>query len=258
MSETFCLQWNEFKPNAFSMLSSARENKEYVDLTLACEDGQQMEAHRVILASSSPFFENILQKNKHPHPLIYFANFKSHDMDALLEFVYLGEAKVDQENLGSFLALAEHIKLKGLTGETFSIETEQDEKPLNLKPDETKKSLLWQTTSNVTESVGQNIEKLSIPCIDSTDVKALGLQVNSMMERTQKMIPNGRQPNGTIRQATAFICKVCGKEDNSLNMRRHIEANHLQGISLPCNHCDKVFSSRLSLSGHKRLFHTKK
>ena len=55
MSETFCLQWNEFKPNAFSMLSSARENKEYVDLTLACEDGQRMEAHKVILASSSPF-----------------------------------------------------------------------------------------------------------------------------------------------------------------------------------------------------------
>ena len=122
-----------------------------------------MEAHKVILASSSPFFENILQKNKHPHPLIYFTNFKSYDMAALLEFVYLGEAKVDQDHLGSFLALAEHIKLKGLTGETFSIETEKDEKPLNLKPDETKKSLLWETTSNVTESVGQNIEKLSIP-----------------------------------------------------------------------------------------------
>ena len=53
MSETFCLQWNEFKPNAFSMLSSAWENKEYIDLTLTCEDNQQMEAHKVILASSS-------------------------------------------------------------------------------------------------------------------------------------------------------------------------------------------------------------
>ena len=30
-------------------------------------------------------------------------------MAALLDFVYLGEAKVDQEHLGSFLALAEHI-----------------------------------------------------------------------------------------------------------------------------------------------------
>ena len=124
MAEKFCLQWNDFQDNVKSAFGQLRDSTDFADVTLACEDGQQMEAHKVILASSSPFFENILQKNKHPHQLIYFNTFKSYDMAALLEFVYLGEAKVDQDHLGSFLALAEHIKLKGLTGETFSIESE--------------------------------------------------------------------------------------------------------------------------------------
>ena len=71
MSEQLCLQWNDFRENVNSAFGSLRNDKDFTDVTLACEDGQQMEAHKVILAASSPFFEKILQKSKHPHPLIY-------------------------------------------------------------------------------------------------------------------------------------------------------------------------------------------
>ena len=40
-------------------------------------DGHQIEAHKVILAASSPFFQAILKKNKHSHPLIYLRVMKS-------------------------------------------------------------------------------------------------------------------------------------------------------------------------------------
>ena len=71
MSEKLCLQWNDFKANTNSAFGRLRDDKGFSDVTLACGDGQQMEAHKVILAASSPFFEKILQKNKHPYPLIY-------------------------------------------------------------------------------------------------------------------------------------------------------------------------------------------
>ena len=73
MSEKLCLQWNDFKSNVNSAFGRLRDDKEFTDVTLACEDGQQVEAHKVILAASSPFFEKILQKNKHSHPLHYAA-----------------------------------------------------------------------------------------------------------------------------------------------------------------------------------------
>ena len=85
-------------------------------MTLACEDGQQLEAHKVILASSSPFFEKILQKNKHSNPLIYLKGFQSKDFVSILDFLYCGEANVYQEDLDSFLAIAEEFQLKCLTG----------------------------------------------------------------------------------------------------------------------------------------------
>ena len=36
----------------------------------------QVEAHKVILAASGPFFHAILKKNKHPHPLVFMRGVK--------------------------------------------------------------------------------------------------------------------------------------------------------------------------------------
>ena len=79
MSEKFCLQWNDFQENINSAFGRLRNDKELTNVTLACEDGKQMEAHKVILAASSPFFEKIPLKSKHPHPLIYLRGFHSKD-----------------------------------------------------------------------------------------------------------------------------------------------------------------------------------
>ena len=119
MSEKLCLQWNDFKANVNSAFRRLRDDKELTDVTLACEDGQQVEAHKVILAASSPFFEKILQRNKHPHPLIYLRGFQSQDLLAILDFLYFGEANVYQENLDSFLAIAKELKLKELSGQSI-------------------------------------------------------------------------------------------------------------------------------------------
>ena len=87
-------------------------------MTLACEDGQQVEAHKVILAASSPFFQKLLGRNKHPHTLIYMRGVKFDDLLAIVDFLYWGEAKVFKTNLDSFLTIAGELQLKGLIGKT--------------------------------------------------------------------------------------------------------------------------------------------
>ena len=94
MSEKLCLQWNDFKENVQTAFSSLRADNDFTDVTLASEDGQQVEAHRVILAASSPLFQNILKRNKHSHPLIYMRGVKSEVLSAILDFLYFGETKV--------------------------------------------------------------------------------------------------------------------------------------------------------------------
>ena len=92
MSEKLCLQWNDFKNNVTSAFGNLREDTDFADVTLVCEDGEQIETHKVILAASSPFFQSILKRNHHSHPLIYMRGMKSVDLVAIVDFLYQGTA----------------------------------------------------------------------------------------------------------------------------------------------------------------------
>ena len=48
----------------------------------------------------------------------------------------------------------------------------------------------------------------------------------------------------------ARICTVCGKEGSMDGIMKHIEANHIAGISVPCGPCGKIFKSSASLKDH--------
>ena len=71
MSEKFCVQWNDYSDSVKEGFKTLKTNSDFSDVTLACEDGQQIDAHKVVLVSTSPFFHNLLKRNNHPHPLIY-------------------------------------------------------------------------------------------------------------------------------------------------------------------------------------------
>ena len=116
-SEKLCLQWNDFQNNRNAAFKNLREDTDFNDVTLACEDGTQVEAHKVVLAALGPVFQNLLRRNKHNHPLIYMSGVKSHDLLAIVDFLYSGEANVFQENLDSFLAIAEELQLKRIDRE---------------------------------------------------------------------------------------------------------------------------------------------
>ena len=131
--EKLCLQWNDFKENVSSAFGDLRQDKEFTDVTLACEDGQQVEAHKVVLIASSPFFLHILNRNKHSHPLIYMRGVRPENLLAMVDFFYYGEANVYQENLDSFLVLAEELQLKGLRGNQTEKEQEDFQKPTKPK-----------------------------------------------------------------------------------------------------------------------------
>ena len=113
-TDKFCLRWNDFEGNISSALKELRDENEFFDVTIAC-DNEQIKAHKVILSACSPFFRNILRRNPHNHPLLYLKGVKFTDLEAVLNFMYHGEVNVAQEDLNSFLAVAEDLRVKGLT-----------------------------------------------------------------------------------------------------------------------------------------------
>ena len=83
---------------------------------MRCDVGLvQLGAHKLVLSTASPVFHDLLKNNPHPSPLIYMRGIKTEELQAIVDFVYCGQASVDRKDLAAFLALAAELQLKGLT-----------------------------------------------------------------------------------------------------------------------------------------------
>ena len=232
-----------------------REDNDFADVTLACEDGQQVEVHKVILAASSPFFQKLLGRNKHPHPLIYMRGMKSDDLLAIVDFLYGGEANVFQENLDSFLAIAEELQLKGLMGKSEDLEKGKKEILPTIDPANPTRITTKDRNCKVerTTELSQRVERstaeraVAVKGDFNGDFSQLDAQIKSMMEMSQNLVSGGTH--------RAHICKVCGKEGQMAMIMHHIEIKHMTGVAIPCNICVTTLPSRNALANHRFRIH---
>ena len=61
--ETFCLKWNDFGSNISVAFRERRQDKDFFDVTLACDD-DQIQDHKVILSACSPFIQTDSKKEQ--------------------------------------------------------------------------------------------------------------------------------------------------------------------------------------------------
>ena len=255
MAEKLCLQWNDYQDNVKKAFGHLRDTSDFVDVTLACEDGQQIEAHKVILAASSPFFQRILKGNKHSHPLIYMKGMRFDDLTAIVDFLYYGEANVYQENLDSFLAIAGELQLKGLEDSATQDGSRYDKQPKPMekyKRNQDENPKTQQTEHEIrydSNKIGNNVLALPKTSVSSASLHELDETVKAMMGQSENIIRVGKE------QRPARVCKVCGKEGYRTDIMRHIESYHLEGVLIPCSRCDKMFKSRNSLRQHIKINH---
>jgi len=112
-SDNYCLRLNEFEGNGKISWQELEIDKDFCDVTLACGD-KQIKTHRLIISSFSPVLRNILKFNQAPHPLIYLRRVSYKNLQNLLRFMYQGEVAVKEEDLPSFLEVAEDLNVRGL------------------------------------------------------------------------------------------------------------------------------------------------
>ena len=113
-SDDFLLTKNNFELCTKNVFKNLINETEFSDVTLACSDDKQIKAHKVILQACSPFFKKIFRKNPHQHPLLYLKGVTHRDLEAILEFMYQGETKINKDHLDSFLTAAQELRVDGL------------------------------------------------------------------------------------------------------------------------------------------------
>lgn len=110
------LSWDSFPTHLKTMLVGMMTSSDYTDVTLVCGDQVQYKAHKVVLSASSPVMRTILQSNNTDNPLIYLRGVQHEDMEAILQFIYLGEATVKQGRTEEFFKLAKDFEIRTYLG----------------------------------------------------------------------------------------------------------------------------------------------
>ena len=117
LSEKFNLSWNEFDNCTRNTFKDLLGELDFADVTLVSDDLQQIKAHKVILSASSSKLKKMLQQNPQQHPIIFLTGVAFNEMQAMVNFMYLGQTEVEQENLNRFMDVAAKFDVKGLIPE---------------------------------------------------------------------------------------------------------------------------------------------
>ena len=193
---------------------------------------------------------------------------KSEDLLAIVDFLYYGEAKIYQENLDTFLSIAEELQLKGLNKIEGGEEEEDGENskrqnsylPVPSTGEKGKNDTFQTkiTTQNNAFTSQTNSEDqisfsaaVAVPKHEfSGDLKEIDDTVKSLMSKGINMIRMGAK-----QMSTTYVCNICGKEGLKHHIKDHIEANHLEGIPICCNFCKKTSRTRKGLGLHMSRYH---
>ena len=226
-AEKLCLQWNDFKESVQKTIANLRVTNEFTDVTLATEGGEKIEAHKVILASSSQFFENLLQKNHHPHPLICLRGVTLEHLSAILDFLYFGRTNVFAEKNQEYADIQDAENNKEYA-DIVDVKNNQKTKETDIR-----------------KATKETVNSDRKPALFETSLSDQQGGVNYF--ELDKQIESMNRTTGKI-----FACKVCGKEGSRKDIVRHIESLHISGVSHNCDFCDKATRSRDAMKQHKR------
>ena len=171
-------------------------------------------------------------------------------------------ADVYQDDLDEFLLKAEELQLRGLTKE------EEDNKEDN------KIKVIQKTQANTSEIKTNNLKPREIEIETKFDKEHYVLTETTTVMTTSSSPGQMSFSGGSAEDLKAtlwsmisqngntFTCTVCGKTKDkdtdkqaNVQMERHVESLHVQGISYDCARCDKTFRSKNTLHKHTYLKH---
>ena len=179
---------------------------------------------------------------------------KSKDLEAIVDFIYNGEANIYQKDLDGFLALAEELQIKGLAGSANEHPEAVEHQPQKQKKikretfDMSNQIAMQNDGLKATKSLLGHEQIISdimpVKMLLDADTENIKAQMSSMMEKFSDNDNDNK-----------WRCTVCAKVMKlKCDMGRHIET-HIDGVSHPCNLCGAVKRSSNALHTHIARYH---
>ena len=250
------------------LFSALRLEKDFYDVTLVTDDDVQISAHKLILASSSGFFKSIFRKNIHPHPLVYLSETDSKSLGLVLDYIYQGEAKMNQEQVDNFLKISKKLKIEDLMkldqDEQGDEETE-DFFQSNDREDSRFIENIDEETDQINDSE-DSIEDGTTECLEEDkarlwkqSIRDLFLVKNEEKKDTEDTSQGDREDKPwrlSYRANNIYYCENCKYFTKvRAHLLRHLES-HVEGIKYECQFCAKTFQSSEGFRKHIGRLHS--
>ena len=216
---------HNFQTQYLEKLKSLYEEKALTDVTLVSDDQKHFVAHRVVLATASPVFSNILLGLANvQYPVIYLKDVKGEDLKSVLEFIYTGTVSLGKKRV-RVLQLLKDFQLD----EVFEII--EDIKP----------------------PVKDEGELVDIKDPDDGNDGTIALPPNT--DQTKKILKKEKKETDLKR----FKCNYCDYIAGRSNvLKNHIDVRHLNIRSyLTCEQCGATLSTKGALYLHIKSVHEK-
>ena len=231
--EKYSLTWHTYSDHMKVMMKEMMTSGDFADVTLVCDDKKHIRAHKNILAACSSVFKDILQVEN--SSVIYLKGVNFSDMESILEYIYLGEATVDQAQIEHFFDNAKSLDIKGLnSNEGASEEKYADENLIIGNGNETfgtwnEDSLKENYADIKNESLSADEEE-----VENKTLKQKSSKVNDNRQfkcnECHKIFcgPSGLfQHNKHVHEGVTYDCSQCDiKTSKKSHLKRHIERKH--------------------------------
>ncbi|XP_050343592.1 uncharacterized protein LOC126769096 [Nymphalis io] len=108
----YSLHYEDYSEHLMSRFGKLLQMQSLVDMTLMCSS-HTLRVHKAVLAASSAYFQEVLQKQTGEPLIILKMRFSV--LKCLVEFMYCGKTQCLEENLDELVSAAQFLKIKGLS-----------------------------------------------------------------------------------------------------------------------------------------------
>ena len=270
------LSWTEFERHCPSTFQQLWKNTEFTDVTLATEDNGQIQAHKVILSSSSPFFRNLFSRNPHQNLLIYLKGVQLRDLESVLQYIYNGSCEVLNENIEDFIRTGRDLHVEGLVEKIVEVEDQAFDDENAIENNEFHGPLIkdeivtevFEDLNNESEEKdlhSKNVPDHSTPQSNKLDIKTIEDQndgVDGILHTDEEQVLD-RKLVAQEREGILIECDQCEYTPKGnisvkrINLKQHKEAMH-QGTKYDCDHCEYKAGYKTNLREHMQRMHEAK
>ena len=266
MEEKVYLNWATFGDHANDLFYDLYSTQKFADVTLICDDNTTLKAHKFVLITMSTVFRTIISNDSNLSS-VYLRGVNSKEMDAILQFIYLGEVSLDRSELKDVLDVADDLEIEQMRNlpefrDCNKIAREDIE--LALSKDSTEES-----PTNL-EDNGKDILKLGtaveeVSYVNHSMMGYWGLKREGMMYPCNYCPQEESNPVDLKRHIQEvhdekkypLKCPLCGYKANLSNLlSQHVQAAH-NGRKHPCKECDYISTSKGNLKQHIEIVHRK-